>query len=329
MPSKPTSILHAIEACYRLDLSDADWQAGLAEAMTPYVDHGLGVGVWTFSPGAWTSEALPVGASEATGATMWRVAKQFTQEELTTIFLGARVTSAAARLGLDRGFRDHAMVDAVTGPLGIADYHAISVMDASGIGVAVAGASAEVVRLSRQAEQRLERLASHLLSSLRLRTALASVEAVLSPGGEVVHAEGEARDAHAREALRHAVKAFDHAHSRAGRRDPEAAAEAWTALVSGRWSVVERFESDGRRYLVARRNEPGALASAALTPVETHALLLRAQGVAYKAIRYELGLSEGSVHGYVQSGLRKLGIANETELAMLFGAQARALLTNV
>ena len=42
-------------------------------------------------------------------------------------------------------------------------------------------------------------------------------------------------------------------------------------------------------------------------------------------MRYELGLSEATLHTHVRSGMRKLGVANEMELARFFGTAAQAL----
>ncbi len=324
-----TTILHAVQACYRLNLSDREWLEGLTVAMAPFVDHGRGVGAWSFRPGQWTSKELPIGVDPEVGESMWATATGFTAEELRTVFLGARVTSATARLGMSVGLDEHAGVRRFVEPLRIKDFHAISVVDADGSGVALAGASEEVVRLEPKAQERLERLASHVLAGLRLRSALAAVDAVLTPDGKTVHAEGEARAGTARDALRAAVVAFDGAHARRGTRDPDAAVEAWAALVAGRWSIVERFDTDGRRYLVARRNEPHRIPATALTPLESHALLLRAQGLTYKAIRYELGLSEAAVYRRVRSGLKKLGLASDMELSLFFGAHAQALLRSM
>ena len=323
--SRPT-IVHAVQACYRLDLTDRAWLEGLTVALRPFVDHGLGIGAWSFRPGEWTSKELPLGVDPSIGEAMWNMAPGFTTAEMTALFLGARVTSATERLGRSVGLDEHAAAREFLLPLGIRDFHALSVLDASGIGIVLAGASKEVMRLSRPSHERLERVASHLLAGFRLRSALGVDDAVLTPDGKTVHAEGRARDAPMREALRDAVVAFDHAQSRRADKDPEEAVRAWAALVAGRWSIIERFESDGRRYLVARRNQPLAVAAAALTPLEAHSLLLRAQGVTYKAIRYELGQSEGTVDRHVKAGLRKLGLADEMDLASFFGQHARALL---
>ncbi len=121
-----------------------------------------------------------------------------------------------------------------------------------------------------------------------------------------------------------AVKAFDHARSKQSGNNADESLQAFEGLVAGRWSIVQSFESDGRRYLIAIQNQPGQVAASAVSPNQAHALLLRAQGLAYKVVSYELGLSEGKTHHLVQQGMSKLGIARETDLPLLFRQQAAA-----
>jgi hypothetical protein len=80
-------------------------------------------------------------------------------------------------------------------------------------------------------------------------------EAVLESSGKVAHADGQAATKDAQSRLRAAAKAIDCARSRA-RAEPDEALELWRGLAAGRWSLVDQFDSDGRRYIVARKNEP-------------------------------------------------------------------------
>src|SRR5205085_4095883 len=96
----------------------------------------------------------------------------------------------------------------------------------------------------------------HVAAGLRLRSALGELraEAVLDPTGRAHDASGEACSM--RETLRDAVRARERARGSIRHRSGHEALELWRALVAGRWSLVDRFESDGRRYVVAMRNEP-------------------------------------------------------------------------
>lgn len=101
--------------------------------------------------------------------------------------------------------------------------------------------------------------------------------------------------------------------------DPAAAAEAWTALVAGRWSILETAARDGRRYLVARRNRVRPDDLVQLDPCESDVLWLAAQGHSHEHIAYELGISSASVARRLTSGMHKLRIRTRRELLRKLG----------
>ena len=115
--------------------------------------------------------------------------------------------------------------------------------------------------------------------------------------------------------LRAAVERLDPAREAAD--DPIHTLEAWRALVEGRVALVSSFDADGQRFLIARRSAP-ATRTSALSASEARALRLRAQSTSYKVIAGELGLSTAGAHGLVRTGMRKLGVQDETELPWLF-----------
>jgi hypothetical protein len=79
---------------------------------------------------------------------------------------------------------------------------------------------------------------------------------VLEVDGRVVHADGAARDKLARAGLRQGALRIDHARRRGTRLSPDEVTEAWQALYLGRWSLLDSFDHDGRRYFVAWPNQP-------------------------------------------------------------------------
>ena len=135
---------------------------------------------------------------------------------------------------------------------------------------------------------------------------LESAEAVLSPTGRVEHAVGEAKRDDAREALRDALARIAGAR---GMRDDEPfrATELWTALCDGRWSLIEHFERDGRRYFLAHRNEPRLAATRALSERERQVFTYAAMGRSNKLIAYSLGLAVSTVAAHLERARRKLG----------------------
>src|SRR5262249_48032411 len=139
---------------------------------------------------------------------------------------------------------------------GARDILSVNGRDPQGSGVWLGVPLPRVTRLNDEKLQLLSRTAAHFAAGFRLRRALArSNEAVLTPSGELVHAEGPARLGAAREELRRAVRRIERARSRVGRREPARATGSWKVLVDARWTVVDSFEQDGKRFVVAARNQ--------------------------------------------------------------------------
>jgi DNA-binding CsgD family transcriptional regulator len=154
---------------------------------------------------------------------------------------------------------------------------------------------------------------AHLGAALRLRTLAYHDEAVLSPTGKVLHAEGEA--VAERMSLAEAVRARERT-----RRAPwEVALREWTALVQGRWTIVETVERDGKRMILARRNRLAAPDLHQLTADERDVVWLAACGHSYKYIAYELGCPQSTIAGRLRRAMRKLGVATRTELLRKLG----------
>jgi DNA-binding NarL/FixJ family response regulator len=173
-------------------------------------------------------------------------------------------------------------------------------------------------------------MASHVASAFRVRRQLAAferkgpgmagsaVEAILKPDGTLEHAESAAQSDEARERLRSACIALDRARGPLRRDDPNKAIEIWHALVAGRWSLLDQFESDGRRYVVAHRNDAKVPDARGLTLRERQVLAHLAVGHSNKMIGYELGLSTSTVSDHLASVRAKLGAPTTAALLREF-----------
>jgi len=196
--------------------------------------------------------------------------------------------------------------------------------DPEGRGVVLSTDLPSVTRLGAATRRRWTQVAAHVAAAYRLRRRLrerASTEAaILHPSGRLADAGSEAAMPMARQRLRDAVRAIDAARTRAGRAAVDESLALWKGLVAGRWSLVERFESDGRRYFVARRNDPDVPAPLALTRRERQIVGYAALGHPLKLIAYELGLSVSTVAGHRASAMSKLGVRSLADLASLRGA---------
>lgn len=85
--------------------------------------------------------------------------------------------------------------------------------------------------------------------------------------------------------------------------------------MTGRWSLVDRFESDGRRYLVARRNDPELAEPRSLSHRERQVLAYAALGYANKHIAYTLGLAPSTVSSHLRTAMRRVGAPSRAALA--------------
>lgn len=167
----------------------------------------------------------------------------------------------------------------------------------------------------------LTRLAAHLGAALRLRRLKAeptadSAHAVLSPSGKLEHGNRDATAAHA--PLSRAAKAMDRARGKLRRLDPEAATALWRTMVCGEWSLVDWYDHDGKRFLLAQENTIPNRSKHALTLREEQVVACAAMGHSNKLIAYDLGLSTGSVAVLLGRAARKLGVSGRVALVRAF-----------
>jgi DNA-binding CsgD family transcriptional regulator len=221
----------------------------------------------------------------------------------------------------------------VGAPFGVRDMLGFKTLDPSHRGVVMCTAVRSEVRISRRERRTWAMVGAHIAAGLRLRERLLArdargsspvegADAVLEAGGRCVHAAGEARCRGAREALSTALRAIDRARGR--RLDPAEALELWQALVSGRWSLVDWLDADGRRYVVARRNDAQVVDPRALSERERQVAAYLALGHGDKLIGYHTGIAASTVSNHVASVRRKLAAGSRTELvALLRGALAQ------
>lgn len=320
-----------IEAAYRVEVSEAEWLAGIAEAARPLFRGGLGVAAYTYDASNVERVRLTHAVLRDTPPPMTREALVHVVENADPEYVKNTWRSKASGLasetpGIERQPGWMAMRAA-----GIADVIAVNGTDASGVGCWVGTFVGSPTRLSRRERETFARLAAHCAAGMRLRRVLqeargaavdptASAEAVLDGGGRVKNATGEAEAASARQVLREAALAIDRSRGRLRSREPERAVEEWKGLVAGRWTLLDHFENDGRRYVLARRNEPGGSPLEKLTPRERQIVGYLALGHAYKLIAYELGISASTVGALVWRAARKLGAASRDELLRIAAA---------
>lgn len=322
--------LSIIESAYRVESSDAEWMNDILAAARPSLDAGLGLtGYFVDVRGSrfrvWGHRC--VGRDPEADRRNLLHWLRTTPRALQRHSHMVRPSGLVSELQPPEGWRPKAHrghdgdMDELLVRSGFPEVFGISALDPSGQGCAI---SAPRPRGSAVPDRQVwDRVAIHLAAALRLRRRLAekndastSAEAVLAPNGKVVHAEGSATEASAQDALRAAAIRIDAARTARGRRDLRRATEVWQGLLSGRWSVVDRFDRDGRRYYVAWRNETDA-PEASLTPGEAAVVAALGLGHSNKVIAYELGISESTVARRLASATVKLGVRSRADLVRL------------
>lgn len=165
------------------------------------------------------------------------------------------------------------------------------------------------------------RFAAHLGAALRLRRLKAApspdaAPAILSPSGRIEHGNRETIAAKA--SLGKAAKAMERARGKLRRLDPAAAAELWRTMVQGEWSLVDWYDHDGKRFLLAQENRIPSRPLGMLTPREEQVVACAAMGHSNKLIAYDLGLSTGTVAELLRRAARKVGVSGRVALVRAF-----------
>jgi DNA-binding CsgD family transcriptional regulator len=299
-------IVDIVEAAYATEVDDGAWLDSLARAALPHVGRGMGVVALTYE----TKTTLHVSAVRGAGDLPMPAAMLARAAEGAT---PAYVERSWKRLSCGtasevRGWSSEPARSAGFEGAGVKDVLSINAYDVSGVGCCIGVPSPRVLTLKRSERAVYDRVAAHLASGFRLRRRARAADAILSTSGAILDATtDEAKTQLARAALGEAVRDIERARGAMRKRDPERALSSWRALVSARWSLVDHFERDGKRFIVAVSNAPAPPEVEQLTMRERSVIALAAQGHATRLVAYELGLSESTVRVLLMRAARKLG----------------------
>jgi len=323
-------VIDLAEAAYDLGVEESRWLPRVMEAGLPILDRGLGVfgGVFTrpLDGGAVALHQLHVAAGTADfAARQARVAADCppeVQQACTRPGICMTLSEAAGEKyasAVESWTRHHE---------GSKDALGLSAVDPDGQGAMIAVPLAKRTRLRGSERERWQMIGAHLAAGYRLRRSLQKLEledrkgslpldadAVLDPRRfELKDARGEAQARTAREALRQAAVLVDQARGKMRTSEPIEALEIWTSLIDGRWSLVDWFDSDERRFVIALRNPPGLRDPRGLTRREAQVATFAALGESGKLIAYRLGVSQPRVSALLRRAMRKLGARTRSEL---------------
>jgi len=318
-----TSLLPIVEAAYEnIDASDADWLARVLTATRPHLDEGFGVAAFEFyRPGDGLPEilqSLHQGIPPKLSAVYPEVFATMDPEIRKRPFRLGPCVTGSAMMGMGEEFREQPHMKKYVHPFGMYDSLWITAAEPSGRGCGFHAGRSRIGGASPSQVKRWGRVAGHLSTVVRLRRRLRAnfspPSAVLDPDGQVHDANGEAstRDALAR--LRRAVLDLETLRGPIRLEDPDRALFGWKALVAGRWSLIDQMEHDGRRYIVARENEPTARGHASLTARERQVIGYAKLGHHNKLIAYELGITDSTVRVLLARASAKLGVRRRVDL---------------
>jgi len=143
---------------------------------------------------------------------------------------------------------------------------------------------------------------------------LVDADAVLPVGSEIVPVTHAAHLNQSRESLRSAARTLDRARGPTRSADSARALLDWKVLAEHRWSLVDHFDRDGKRYVLACRSSASFEAGALLTPRERQVVLLAVRGHSNKVIGHELGITTSTVGVLLGRARARLGVTSRREL---------------
>lgn len=335
-----SDLVGIIEAAYDGEGSERAWLRRIVEASQPLLGHGLGVTGYLVdaTKSGPPRPHMPIAVGSPRGwRPLWEAMNQAGpwDREIEAVYRNQLpVETMSTTLG-GRAFETlNGVVTELGHPLGMRDWLAVKAIDPAGFGCVISAPLPKVTKAPPALQRRWGRVAAHLAAGLRLRRSgrrpsarpdpLADPDAVFGADFRLQHAKGPAEKREARDLLRTAAIAIDRARGRLRHRDPDEAVSLWRGLVDGRWSLLDHFDRDGKRYLIARQNAPAAPPNATLTERERVIVGLAALGRSNKLIAYELGIADSAVSMSLSRAAAKLGVKSRAELIATYVMTAPA-----
>lgn len=326
MNRKQPDWISLIETSYDLEGSDPQWLRKISDQVSWLLDRGSEPISWTFHC---TPTTFKLGSfAERTPKALTYLARMShalsTEKSFDLTYRTGVVIATASELIFPRLPDMHKMfMKLIKGR--VQDLLVINCQSGMGSGLSIGMLLKNISQATNLERRRWPQIAAHIGAGIRLRHKAAQlsidspeIEAVLDSGGAVHDARGPAKHQEVRDNFREIVRRIEQSRTRAGRENVDDALNNWEGLVSGRWSMVDRFDSDGRRFIVAIKNDPTHLDPRGLTLRERQIAEYVGLGCASKEIAYTLGLSETAITNYTARVQRKLGIGSRVELVAFF-----------
>jgi DNA-binding CsgD family transcriptional regulator len=330
-----SALIDCAEAAYNLEVSETEWLPKLLEAGLPVFDHGLIVAGVVYARPPKGGPVVPERFHVVSGP------RDFAERYAQAVReLPINVVRGLLRPGIAETLSESSKrYPGAFADIGRHFNHGkdgleITAVDPNGLGVHILAELPKVTKLAGCIRERWQMLAAHVCAGHRLRRAIAAsgsngqaktplphnAEAVVDPKRfEVTDATGPAKAHGVGAMLRDAAIQGDRARGRLRSDHPHEALEIWKALVQGRWSLVDWFDTDGRRFVLAVPNPPGVVDPRGLTEREMQAVTYASFGHSNKLIAYQLGISGARVSTLLSTSMRKLGARTLPQLVKKMG----------
>ena len=319
-----------VEAAYNLEVSEADWLPNLLRAGGDLLNLGQGC-----------AGAILAGKSCEGAPLVSQIHTENASDDLATrLALAARdvepsISEAPAPPPeptvhtLSEARDTHPEVhEALSSHLRCEDMLALWAVDPDMHGVGIHIPSSRLIHLDWKARKRWKMLSSHISAGHRLRRQLGLdregvplAELPVEDGAvldsqcfSVTDAMGQAKGGEALSAIRKAAIQTECARRRLRHGEAEQALNLWEEVVRGRWSIVDWFDSDGRRFILALPNAPDARDPRGLTEREIQVAAQVSTGDSCKLVAYRLRISRSRVSALLHGAMLKLGVQSRPEL---------------
>ena len=317
------NLMRIVESIYDLEQDTPAWISGILGQLRPWIADGLGLFGFTYSlsdadelvPGAFATMGCSTSMADVLPFAVTQIGPEYVRDGYRSADAGATSEipgwqgSVAAEMARQEGVAD---VWSINGRSGGTRGCVVAVNRRSG-------------QLLPPKERRLfARTAEHLAAAYRLRErlrlmdAIERAEAVIAPGGNVLHATGDAKRSDSLDALRTGALRMDRTRGKLRESNPVRAVVPWKGAMAARWTLLEHFDSDGRRYILAREKDPDRSRQAALSPREREVLVHAALGQSNKEIAYALGIAHSTVRVLLVRAARRLDARTRTDLVRRF-----------
>jgi DNA-binding CsgD family transcriptional regulator len=315
-------LVDVVEAAY-VPHTPRAWLEHVTCALAPLLDRGDGLLCYGFDARDMNRIELDAPIFVGAGPEVWNAMQGATEglepRAVQRTYLGSQPFGTVAQrfVGSSRAIFSE-LAHRHYAPNGFGDLLVLHIVNADRRGCLFAAPLGRSTAASRKEITLWSRVAAHLRagygSSLRHGDDVEASDAILEPSGRVLHASGFAKTPAARETLRQAALRAERARTSRARRDASRALDLWQELVAGRWTLIQRFDADGRRFLVARRNAGEVQSYVQLTPREQEITRRLLRGDSNKLIAHDLLVSESTISQHLENALSKLNVGSIGEL---------------